>query len=71
MNGLAKIIIFFGIILIVFGILLIVGERLPWFGKLPGDIFIKKDNFTFSFPVVTCLIVSVILSIVLSIFFRK
>ena len=40
-------------------------------GKLPGDILIQKENFTFYFPLATCIIVSIILTIVLSMVFRK
>ena len=41
------------------------------FGKLPGDIIVKRGNFSFYFPIITCLIVSVMLSISFFIFFRK
>ena len=40
-------------------------------GKLPGDINIKKDNFSFHFPIVTSIIISIILTVILNIFFRK
>ncbi len=53
------------------GLLLLVADRVPgignllgWFGKLPGDISIRRDNFSFSFPIVTSLLLSVILSLV-------
>ncbi len=54
------------------GLLMLVADRIPgvgsmlgWFGKLPGDISIRRDNFSFSFPIVTSLLLSVILSLVL------
>jgi hypothetical protein len=40
-------------------------------GSLPGDIIVKRPNFTFAFPLVTCLVVSVILTIVLNLIFRR
>jgi len=51
-------------------ILLIVGILLKLIGKLPGDILIKKGNFTFYFPIVTCIIISIILSLLFSFFGR-
>jgi Protein of unknown function (DUF2905) len=59
-------------VLITLGIvLLVVGLSLRLFGKLPGDIFVKKGNVSFYFPIVTCIIISVILSLIFSIFGRK
>ncbi|MFC5549968.1 DUF2905 domain-containing protein [Massilia aerilata] len=56
-------------------ILLIAGLAWPWlrrlpFGRLPGDIHIVREGFSFSFPIVTCLIVSVVLTLLLW-FFRR
>jgi hypothetical protein len=56
-------------------ILLAVGAAWPWisklpFGRLPGDIHIVRDGFSFHFPIVTCIVISVLLSIVFSIFRR-
>ncbi|MEH6936920.1 DUF2905 domain-containing protein [Bacillus sp. JJ664] len=59
-------------VLITLGIvLLVVGISLRFFGKLPGDIFVKKGNVSFYFPIVTCIIISVILSLIFSLFGRK
>ena len=71
MNGLAKLLMLSGIILLVCGLLLYAASHfhLPFF-RLPGDIFIKKDNFSFSFPIVSCLLISLLLSILLNIFKR-
>ncbi len=68
MPSMGKMLIVIGIILIVLGLAYTYGPKIPWFGKLPGDISIKKDNFTFYFPIATSIIVSIILSIILSIF---
>lgn len=53
-------------IMIVGAIIFIIGFLMPYLhlGKLPGDIFIKKGNATFYFPIVTCIIVSIILSVI-------
>ena len=60
----AKIFIAIGIIFIVIGILFLLNIKIP-FGKLPGDIVIKKENFTFAFPIMTSIIASVVLSFVI------
>lgn len=60
----AKFFIAIGIIFIVIGILLIFNIKIP-FGKLPGDIIIKKENFTFAFPLMTSIIFSILLSFIL------
>ena len=66
---LGKILLIAGGIIILLGLLLIFGQHIPFFGKLPGDIEIRKDNFTFYFPLVTFLILSVVLTIILNIIF--
>lgn len=58
-----KILIIFGIFLIIFGVFLMGASKLYFFGKLPGDILIKRENFTFYFPLGTSLILSLILSL--------
>jgi len=65
-----KILIFFGVFAIVIGIFFLFGDKIPFLGKLPGDIIIKKKNFTFYFPLVTSILISIIISLILY-FFRK
>jgi membrane protein implicated in regulation of membrane protease activity len=69
---LGKIFIGVGICVVLAGLLMLVADHFPgvgsflgWFGKLPGDISVRRDNFSFSFPIVTSLLLSVILSLVL------
>jgi hypothetical protein len=52
-----------GFILIVVGIFFCFLARLPFFGKLPGDILIKRENFTFYAPIATGILISIILSV--------
>ncbi|HRN69888.1 MAG TPA: DUF2905 domain-containing protein [Candidatus Woesebacteria bacterium] len=59
----AKLFIIGGIILILVGIYISYGPSIPFLGKLPGDIYIKRDNFTFYFPITTSILVSIILSL--------
>jgi len=61
-----KYLIIIGILIIIAGaILWLFGNRLGWLGNLPGDIRIKKENFTFYFPVTTMILVSAIISFIL------
>lgn len=65
MGEMAKIIIVIGIVLVVIGLVMLFIQRAPFLGKLPGDILIKRDNFTFYFPVTTSIIISIIISLIL------
>ncbi|WP_236915208.1 DUF2905 domain-containing protein [Clostridium sp. Cult2] len=58
-----------GIVLVVIGVVFMVGEKFG-LGKLPGDIFIQKGNFTFFFPIVSSIIISIILTLLLNLFKR-
>ncbi|WP_019536770.1 DUF2905 family protein [Paenibacillus ginsengihumi] len=60
-----KLLIMTGAVLIVIGLLWSVGGRFLHLGRLPGDIVVEKENFRFYFPIVTCLVLSVGLSLVL------
>lgn len=65
-DTLAKILIAVGVFLILVGVIVLVLSKAGVLGKLPGDIHIQKKNFEFHFPVLTCIIVSIILSLLLS-----
>ena len=65
-----KSLIVFGLVLIIVGVILTVSPHIPWLGKLPGDIAIKKENFQFYFPITTCLVISVIVTFILYIMRR-
>ena len=67
MEGIGKLLLIVGGFIIVIGLLLIFGQHIPFFGKLPGDIFIKKDNFSLSVPIVTFLIISIVLTIIVNV----
>ena len=68
MPGIGKMLIILGIILIIVGIGFLMGDKIPYIGKLPGDIMIKKERFSFYFPITTSIIISIILSILFSLF---
>lgn len=74
MNGIAqigKILLFFGLAIAVIGLILMLSGRISWLGRLPGDIYIKRKNFTFYFPLATSLLISLIITLVLMLFRRK
>jgi len=60
--------IFFGAILVLLGAFLTFGSKIPFIAKLPGDIFIKKDGFTFYFPLATSILLSILVTIIINIF---
>jgi hypothetical protein len=66
MDGLGKILLIVGGVIVVIGLLLVFAPHIPFLGKLPGDIFVKKDNFSFYFPIVTFLIISILLTIIVN-----
>jgi uncharacterized protein HemY len=70
MNGLGKTLIYVGIFLVVVGLIFSLGGKIPWLGHLPGDIYIQRERFTFYFPLTTCLLISVIITLVLYLFRR-
>lgn len=64
-----KAIIGFGILLIIVGVIVTIGSKFG-IGKLPGDIYLKRGNFSFYFPIVTSIIISIVLTIVLNLIAR-
>jgi hypothetical protein len=71
MQDLGKVLLLIGGIIALFGVLLTLSGKIPFIGKLPGDIFIKKDNVTFYLPVVTSIVLSLILTVLLNLFNRR
>ena len=68
MNELGKFLVFTGVALVVIGALLWSGVGKGWLGRLPGDINYSKGNFSFHFPLVTCLLLSALLTLILWLF---
>ncbi len=70
MSEVGKVLLLMGFVLLILGLLLTFFEKLPFgLGRLPGDIVIKRDNFTFYFPLGTSIILSVVLSLLLTLLF--
>jgi hypothetical protein len=70
MEDLGKTLVFIGILLVVIGGIFLLGGKIPWLGNLPGDITIQRDRFTLYFPLATCLLISLLISLVVY-FFRR
>ena len=71
MPDLGRTLVVLGIAVVVVGLVLMVAPSIPWLGKLPGDILVRRERATFYFPIVTCLVVSVVLTVILNMFFRN
>ncbi|OQA55980.1 MAG: hypothetical protein BWY42_01230 [Candidatus Omnitrophica bacterium ADurb.Bin277] len=71
MNEFAKTLIFFGLILIAMGVFASFSPKIPMLGKLPGDVFIRKGTFMFYLPLTTCILLSLILTLVFTLFGKK
>jgi len=63
MSDLGKLLLFGGAILAGVALLMLLGGRIGTFGRLPGDLMIERNNLAFNFPVVTCLVVSDVLTL--------
>lgn len=57
--------IILGATLVGFGLALVVAPKLPWLGRLPGDLLIQRERFWFSFPLASCLLASLLISLLL------
>ena len=66
-----KVLIFLGIFFALLGLLIILAPKLPYIGRLPGDIYIKRGGITIYFPIVTTTLISIILSLILNFIFGK
>ena len=70
MPGFGKSLIILGLIIAAIGVIFSLAGKLPWLGRLPGDIYIKRENYSFYFPLATSILISVILSFILWLFRR-
>ncbi len=70
MMEMGKMLLLLGVAVAVVGLLLMVAPRIPFLGHLPGDILIRRGNFTFYFPLASCILISVILTLLFSLFRR-
>lgn len=71
LSGLGKFLIGFGLLMIILGGALLLAGKVPWIGRLPGDIVIERGNWKFYFPLGTSILLSILLTLVFSLFFRR
>lgn len=65
LGSVGKMLILLGVVMIVVGGLFMLGGKISWLGKLPGDIYIQKKNFSFFFPITTSILISIAVSLIL------
>lgn len=70
MGELGRILIVFGIVLVLLGAVFLVAPRVPFLGRLPGDFVLRRDHTTIYIPLATCLVLSLVISILLNVFWR-
>lgn len=69
-SGLGRLLIIFGIGLVVVGVVLVLANKVPFIGRLPGDIVFRRDGVSLFLPIATMIVVSLVLTVVLNLFFR-
>lgn len=67
-SGIGKLLITGGVIMTAAGLIILFWNKIPFIGKLPGDILIRKENFTIYFPIVTSIALSLLISLILNLF---
>ena len=70
MREIGRMLALFGGVIMIVGLALWAGFGASWLGRLPGDIRIERGNSAFYFPIVTCIVISIVLSLIMSIFRR-
>ena len=71
MSEIGKLLIVFGALIAVVGVVIVLAGRLPWIGRLPGDIYLRRGNFTFYFPLATSILASIVLTLIFWLFGRR
>jgi hypothetical protein len=71
MPGLGRLLILVGALLVLAGAVLLVAGRIPWLGRLPGDVTVRRGPVTFYFPLATSIVLSVLLTLLLNLFWRR
>jgi hypothetical protein len=70
-NDIGRLLVVFGVLIALAGVALLLVGRVPWLGRLPGDIHIERGNWTFYFPLATSLLLSAVLTLILWIIGRR
>jgi len=67
-TNIGRTLIILGLVIAGAGVLLALSDKIPWLGRLPGDIYVKRDNFSFYLPLTTSIVISVVLSLIFYLF---
>jgi hypothetical protein len=70
-DGIGRLLILVGVVAIALGVVLLFLHRIPWLGRLPGDIVVQRERVTLYFPLATSIVVSIVLTVLLNLFFRR
>ncbi len=70
-DSLGKVLILFGVVLALLGGLLLLADKIPFLGRLPGDIVIRRERWSFYFPLTTSIVISILLTLLFSLFSRR
>lgn len=71
MNEIGRLLLIFGVILVAVGLVFMFADKIPFMGRLPGDFLIRKKNFTLYLPLATCILLSILLTVILNLFIKK
>jgi hypothetical protein len=71
MNDIGKLLIGFGLLIAALGVVLVLVGRLPWLGRLPGDVYVQRGQWTFYFPLATSILVSLVLTLLFWVLGRR
>ena len=71
MQDIGRFLIVLGVVIVLAGAVLVLAGRLPWLGRLPGDIVVRREHVTFYFPIVTSIVLSIVLTLLLNLFWRR
>jgi hypothetical protein len=71
MSDVGRLLIVFGLLIALVGVVLVLAGRVPWLGRLPGDILIRRGNWTFYFPLATSLLLSLVLTLLVWLLGRR
>ena len=71
MNDLGRMLLVMGLVVALVGVVLMLAGRVPWLGRLPGDIYVERGNWSFYFPLMTSIVVSVLLTLLFWLFGRR
>jgi len=70
-SELGKVLIVLGLVMVVTGVVLVAGGRVPWLGRLPGDVNVERANWSFHFPIMTSLLLSALLTLIVYLIGRR